>query len=72
MEKPRVSHMQAVKRILRYIKGITNLGVLHLNSNKCSLADIEGFIDSSWRSDADDGKSIAGQVFQLCRAPVSW
>ncbi|XP_058747204.1 secreted RxLR effector protein 161-like [Vicia villosa] len=72
MEKPKVSHLAAIKRILRYIKGTLGCGILSPatdNGGKCKLL---GYTDSSWCGDKDDKKSTAGCVFMFGGAPISW
>lgn len=71
-ESPRVSHMFAVKHVLRYVKGTTNFGVLYPNETRCADVDLIGFTDSDWKKDPDEKKSIAGYVSMYCIAPISW
>jgi hypothetical protein len=60
MEDPKHSHLKAVKRILRYIKGIEYLGLHHTKTNKF---DLTGYVDSDWCEDIDNRKSTSGYVF---------
>src|SRR6266487_4370937 len=62
MERPKMSHLSAAKRILRYIKGTMDYGIVF---NKPDKKDIEliGYTDSNWCGDKDDRKSTAGYVF---------
>ncbi|KAL5734170.1 hypothetical protein ACOSP7_032031 [Xanthoceras sorbifolium] len=48
METPDQSHLNAAKRILRYIKGIINDGILYTKCEDCRLI---GYLDSDWRRD---------------------
>ncbi|KAH9752860.1 hypothetical protein KPL71_014876 [Citrus sinensis] len=54
MENPKTTHFKAAKRILRYIKGTTNFGLLYSFSNDYKLV---GYSDSNWGGDVDDRKS---------------
>ena len=58
-----------MKRIMRYLKGTTNLGVLYSKqeSSKCVR-----YSDSDWKGDLDDRKSTCGYFFQIGGGPVSW
>ena len=42
---PRESHLTAVKRIIRYLKGTPNLGLYY---PKCSGFDLKGYTDSDY------------------------
>lgn len=72
MEKPRSSHLVAVKRILRYIKGTQDCGILFTGPNKNTKAEIYGYTDSDWSGDKDDRKSTGGYVFMCGKASISW
>lgn len=73
MESPRVSHMLAAKRILRYVKGTHDFGILFPSKpSDESCAELVGYTDSDWCGDKGDRKSTAGQVFLFGGTPVSW
>ena len=67
--KPSVEHMSAVKRVLRYIKGTINFGLLY---SKQKSDDCVGYCDSDWAGDVEDRKSTSGYSFQLGGAAISW
>ena len=67
--KPRKKHWTAVKRIVRYLKGTNNFGLLYKKSNSNSC---EGFSDSDWASDVNDCKSTSGYIFQVGGTAISW
>ena len=54
---PRESHMTAVKRIFRYLKGTTNLGLLYKKSLNYKLV---GFCDADYAGDRIERKSTSG------------
>jgi hypothetical protein len=60
METPDQSHLNAAKRILRYIKGTINKGMLYTSSKTFNLV---GYSDSDWGRDLDERRSITGFVF---------
>ncbi|XP_058732917.1 secreted RxLR effector protein 161-like [Vicia villosa] len=72
MEKPKVSHLNAIKRVLRYIKGTLGCGILFPATDNGGKCELLGYTDSSWCGDKDDRKSTAGYVFMFSGAPISW
>ena len=62
-------HWTAVKRIVRYLKGTHNFGLLYKKSNSSSC---EGFSDLDWASDVNDRKSTSGYIFQVDGTAISW
>ncbi len=60
----------AVKRIMRYLNGTRDMGLLYDGSkttNSCV-----GYSDADWAGDLDDRKSTSGYVFQISNAAISW
>ncbi|XP_029153118.1 secreted RxLR effector protein 161-like [Arachis hypogaea] len=51
------SHISAVKRIIRYIKGICDLGLWYLKSNEF---DVIGYCDADYVGDRVDRRSTSG------------
>ncbi|XP_057452665.1 secreted RxLR effector protein 161-like [Lotus japonicus] len=72
MSDPRQSHLLAIKKIMRYLRGTLDLGILfpHQKSN-CNLK-LVSYSDSDWCGDIMDRKSTMGNIFLLGDAPVSW
>ena len=56
MSKPYSDHMAAVKRVLRYVKGTTEYGLVYRRDKESSLI---GFCDSDYAGDQDDRKSTS-------------
>ncbi|KAL4014421.1 hypothetical protein IC575_026623 [Cucumis melo] len=69
MNSPIKFHLLAAKRILRYIKGTPDLGMLYQRRRKLNLV---GFSDSDYAGDLNDRKSISGYVFMLGSGVISW
>ena len=67
--KPTKEHWAAVKRILRYLKGTSNLGLLNREDTP---AEITGYSAADWAGDVRDRKSTSGYVFLLGGAAISW
>jgi hypothetical protein len=72
MEKPKISHMIVAKRILRYVKGTMDHGIVFPSSDKGREFDLVGYTDSNWCGDKDDRKSTADYIFQIGGASISW
>ena len=69
MEKPKETHWQAAKRILRYVKGTKRYGIFYTIS-ECS--DLVGYTDSDWAGSVDDRKSTSGYIFHIGSGAISW
>ena len=65
--KPTQTHWIAVKRIMRYLNGTPDFGLLYL-----AIDNIAGFSDADWAGDHDDQKSTSGSVFMMSDAVISW
>ena len=62
MSKPYSNHMAAEKRILRYIKGTSDYGLVYGKDKECRLL---GYCDSDYARDLDDRKSTSGNFFSM-------
>ena len=69
MEELRACHLQAAKRILRYIKGTLNDGIFYENTDDVKLI---GYADGDWASDVEIRKSTSGYVFHIGSGAISW
>ena len=70
MERPTVMHMNAVKRILRYIKGTADFGLMYSSGNKNNI--LTGYSDSDLAGNLDDRKSTGGMAFYLNDSLITW
>ncbi|KAE8697637.1 putative tRNA ligase [Hibiscus syriacus] len=68
MANPGKEHWNTVKRILRYIKGTSNVALCYRRSNLL----INGYVDSDYAGDLDKSKSTTGYVFKVAGGAVSW
>ena len=67
---PKVSHLNAVIRIIKYVGGTCDYGLVYSMESNLSLA---GFSDSDWVSNADDRKeSTTGGCFYVGANLVAW
>ncbi|XP_047315455.1 secreted RxLR effector protein 161-like [Impatiens glandulifera] len=70
MEKPATLHQQAVKDILRYVKGTMNYGIQLRRGRE--VEELVGFTDSDLAGDTDDRKNTRGMVFYLNGNLITW
>eukprot|EP00253_Pinus_taeda_P033042 PITA_33042 len=66
---PKQSHLLAVKRILRYLKGTPDFGLWY---PKSSTLTVTTYTDVDWAGSVDDQKSTSGNAFFLGGYLVSW
>ena len=83
MQAPTQRHMQAAERVLRYLAGTKDVGLVFGSRNGDTVGDSRGrkaqvqvdvcaFADADWANDKGDRKSISGWVAKLNGDPVSW
>lgn len=68
-ENPSTPHVNAVKRILRYIKGTKSYGIFFPTNENLVLY---AFSDADFAGCLDTRRSTTGYVFQLGQAIISW
>ena len=68
MSNPGKEHWNAVKWILQYLKGISNM-CLRFGSSK---PQHDGFTDSDISADVDTSRSTSGYVMMYAGGAVSW
>jgi len=69
MSEPIKARFTATKRLLRYIKGAKDYGLLIRVEKDSKLV---GYRDSEWCECIDNRKSTNGNVFQLSSKAISW
>lgn len=69
MAEPRKEHWQAMKRIFRYLRGTSNIGLIYGSDTQCLVT---GFSDSDYAGDVDSRRHMTGYVFTLGGSVVSW
>jgi hypothetical protein len=63
-------HLQAAKRILRYLQGSQNTHLMYKRDNG-TTSIIQGYSDADFAA-GEDRKSISGYIFMLAGSPISW
>lgn len=69
MSKPTRLHAQAVKKVLRYLKGTTDFGIWY---NGGGTGELCVYTDSDFAGDIDSRKSTSGYVFLMDNGAVAW
>jgi hypothetical protein len=67
-ENPGPQHWIAVKRILRYLRGTSDWGLMFNPRDETLI----GYSDSDWAGDVGDRRSTTGYLFAIGGVPVSW
>lgn len=70
MERPTTLHLGDVKRVLRYIKGTINYGLVYSKSTGNHM--LSGYSDSDFAGNSDDRRSTGGMVFYLSESLITW
>eukprot|EP00253_Pinus_taeda_P035080 PITA_35080 len=69
MLAPKADHSIAAKRVLRYVRGTPDYGLLYTQSSDPTL---NGYTESDWDGSVDDRKSTVGYVFSLGSSAIPW
>ena len=69
MQEPRDNHWNAAKRVLRYIQGTKNFGLLYTKTKNFVLG---GYSDADFAGSIDDRASTSGYLMNMGSVAVSW
>ncbi|KAL0423113.1 UNVERIFIED_CONTAM: Retrovirus-related Pol polyprotein from transposon TNT 1-94 [Sesamum radiatum] len=69
LQNPKKSHLEAVHRILRYVKSTLGYGIMFKKGEDCRLV---GYCDADYAGDHDTRRSTTGYVFILGSEAGSW
>lgn len=70
MERPTKLHLDAVRRILRYVKGTTHFGLVYSENSGNNV--FTGFSNSDLAGQLDERRSTGGMVYYLNESLVTW
>lgn len=71
MSNPGRAHWEAVKRIVRYLKG-TRKHSICFGGYTTGDMEVRGFVDADWGGDLDNRKSTSGYIFKFYGGAISW
>ncbi|XP_022032764.1 uncharacterized mitochondrial protein AtMg00810-like [Helianthus annuus] len=69
MHQPQIAHMEVVCRIMRYLKGTIDHGVLFKSNGHLK---IQGYTDADWAGDKGDRRSTSGYFTLVGGNLVTW
>jgi len=69
MQTPRKPHLDAMRRMLKYIKHNLQCGIFYKAKNQLQ---VHGYIDADWAGNVSDRRSISGFMFSFGSGDVSW
>jgi hypothetical protein len=70
---PGPSHVVAAKRILRYLRGTSDLSICYTRSSGSTIPHLlSGYVDADHAGDPNDRLSVTGYMFFLNGGPISW
>ncbi len=69
LSNPKETHVNAVKRILKYLRGTIDYGIIFEKNHK---QNILCYSDSDYASDPETRRSTSGNVFMLGTSAISW
>ncbi|XP_019084287.1 PREDICTED: uncharacterized protein LOC109125934 [Camelina sativa] len=67
--KPKMSHLLALKKIIKYIKGTVNFGIFYTKDTNTNLS---GYCNGDWAGSIDDRRSTSGGCFFMGNNLISW
>ena len=69
MEDPEIDHLQAAKKILRYLSGTPDYGIfMPIVTNNL----FHTYADADWGRDLDTRRSTSGIIHKLGKSSISW
>jgi len=68
--KPSPNHWEALKWLLKYLRGTYNVGLVY--KHYTDSVKLKGFTDSDYAGDRDNRKFTSSYVLNLCDSYISW
>ena len=72
MHNPGPKHLQALKRLLRYMKKTADLGLVYAFTNTPAKTGVYGYYDASHADDIDTRRSTLAYVYYMSGCLISW
>jgi hypothetical protein len=72
MANPADTHWASLKRVLRYLKGTSSLGIKFPVDGTKHPRQLYGYTDSDYANDPEDRKSITGYILYYNDSPIAW
>lgn len=69
ISKPSLEHLNAAKRVVKYLAGTTTFGLFYFSESGGCL---EWFTDSDWGGSLNDRKSTSGMLCRIGTCSVTW
>lgn len=69
IKNPGKAHWNAVKRILRYLRGTIDKKLIYRRDD---TSELHGYCDADWASDVEDRRSVTGYVFMMNGGAITW
>ncbi|XP_040933766.1 secreted RxLR effector protein 161-like [Gossypium hirsutum] len=69
MQNPTKQHLEAVRRVLKYVNGTLDYGFLYKKFEVCELV---GYCHADYAGDHDTRRSTTGYVFKFGSGTISW
>ena len=70
VEDPTLEDWTAVKRIFKYLRGTSKLGLIYPEDDASTM--LHGYCDADWAGDKEERKSTGGFVLKIGKCLVSW
>ena len=70
LSTPAETHIQTLKRTLRYVKGTLPYGICYKRSSQGAI--LHGYSDADWAGCKDTRRSTSGYCFLLANGVISW
>jgi len=68
LQNPGQKHWAAVKRILRYLQGTKDIGIIYNGDT----VDLKMFANADFAGDVDSRRSTSGYISTLANGPITW
>lgn len=72
LDKPTAEAWKASKRILRYLQGTKEIGLIYSKADTDGNENLNGYSDADWATDRSDRKSISGCIILHGKNPIAW